>query len=172
MGMDVYGKNAKNETGEYFRNHVWWWHPLWDYCLNVHGDIAGAVEYGHSNDGDGLDADEAYALGVRLMKDIEDGYTAEYETQYRERLASLPRKDCQWCEGTGIRTDLVGVENGMPTKELDEDDAILLGRSHGWCNGCRGEGKNDPWEANYPFSVENVREFAEFLLNCGGFQIC
>jgi hypothetical protein len=172
MGMDVYGKNAKNEKGEYFRNNVWWWHPLWDYCLNVHGDIAGTVEYGHSNDGDGLDADEAYALGMRLMKDIEDGFTAEYETQYRERLASLPRTDCQWCEGTGIRTDLIGVENGMPTKELDEDDAILLGRSHGWCNGCRGEGKNDAWEANYPFSVENVREFAEFLLNSGGFEIC
>jgi len=172
MTFDVYGNNAKNEKGEHFCNSVWWWTPLWDYCQNVHGDIAGVVVYGRSNDGDGLDAAEAYALGVRLATDIETGFTAEYETKYRQRLYSLPRTDCQRCEGSGIRTDLTGVEGGMPTKELDEVDAILLGRTHGWCNACRGEGKHDPWEANYPFSVENVQEFAEFLLNCGGFRIC
>jgi len=55
MGMDVMGMNATSEKGEYFRNNVWWWRPLWDYCLNEHGDIAGQVEHGHSNDGDGLD---------------------------------------------------------------------------------------------------------------------
>ena len=28
------------------------------------------------------------------------------------------------------------------------------------------------WEANYPFSVSHVEEFAEFAENSGGFQIC
>ena len=172
MGMDVIGKSAKSEKGEYFRNNVWWWHPLWDYCLNVHDDIAGQVDSGHSNDGDGLDEEDAHKLGLRLMSDLEDGTTAEYERKYRERLALLPMRDCNWCESTGIRTDSVGVENGMPTKELDEDVAIVVGRTHGWCNSCRGNGKIVPWEANYPFSTENVREFAEFLLDCGGFEIC
>lgn len=172
MGMDVMGNDPKSEKGSYFRNNVWWWHPLWDYCQSLHEDIAGKVEYGHSNDGDGLDGDDAYHLGERLLSDIENGVTAEYETRYREHLASLPLNDCQWCKGTGIRTDEVGMEHGMPDRELEEATAIIVGRTHGYCNGCNGIGKEASWATNYPFSVDNVREFAEFLLDCGGFSIC
>ena len=170
MAMDLYGKNAKNQAGEYFRNNVWWWHPLWEYCVSIHSYIAGKVDDGRSNDGDGLDQDEAKKLGLRLMSDLENGATAKYEWEYRERLSLLPMPDCNWCDSTGIRTDPVGVENGMPTKELDEDVAIMVGRTHGWCNSCRGYGKRSPWQVNYPFSTENVQEFADFLLNCGGFE--
>ena len=35
MGMDVFGKNPTDEKGAYFRNNVWFWHPLWDYCLHL-----------------------------------------------------------------------------------------------------------------------------------------
>ena len=35
MGMDVYGIAPTSERGEYFRNNVWWWRPLWDYCCEV-----------------------------------------------------------------------------------------------------------------------------------------
>jgi len=172
MGMDVIGKNPTAKRGEYFRNNVWWWHPLWDYCLNAHGDIAGKVDSGHTNDGDGLDADDALELSQRLFADIESGLAATYETEYRAHLASLPTSECKHCEGTGIRSDTVGVDNGMPEKELEEVEAILLGRTHGWCNACRGNGYVQHFATNYPFSVENVREFAEFLSNCGGFEIC
>ena len=34
MGMDVYGKKPKGEKGDYFRNNVWWWRPLWQYCAS------------------------------------------------------------------------------------------------------------------------------------------
>lgn len=172
MGMDVYGKNPTSDKGSYFRNNVWWWHPLWDYCLNLHGDICDKVEYGHSNDGDGLDADDARSLGLRLMMDIERGTTADYEANRNEYLASLPMTECQWCEGTGIRTDAVGQEMGMPTKELPEAEAIIYGRTHGTCNACQGAGRQQAWETQYPFSVENVQEFAIFLLDSGGFEIC
>jgi hypothetical protein len=49
MGMSVYG-----ETGAYFQNSVWSWHPLADYVEEVAPDIAGQCRYWHSNDGDGL----------------------------------------------------------------------------------------------------------------------
>ena len=172
MGMDVYGKNPTTDKGSYFRNNVWWWHPLWNYCENRHPDLCDKVECGHTNDGDGLDADDARELGERLLADIALGVTEDYEREYREYLASLDRKDCSYCDGTGIRTDEVGVANGMPTQELETEMAILVGRTHGSCNACRGEGKQEDWATNYPFSVENVREFAEFLLDCGGFEIC
>ena len=107
MGMDVYGKNQESEKGSYFRNNVWWWRPLWNYCEELHGDITRKVDSGYSNDGDGLDA-----------------------------------------------------------------DAIILGRTHGDCNACHGHGKVQHFATNYPFAVDNVREFAEFLIECDGFEIC
>ena len=30
----------------------------------------------------------------------------------------------------------------------------------------------DDWDKSYPFSEDNVRQFANFCLNSGGFQIC
>lgn len=171
MGMDVIGKSAKSEKGEYFRNNVWWWRPLWNYCEELHGDIARDVECGYSNDGDGLDAYNALVLGQRLLDDIANGVTAKYESEYRAHLASLPTSECKYCQGTGIRSDEVGIENGMPTKELDPEVAILVGRTHGFCNACRSEGRVEHFATNYPFSVDNVREFADFLVECGGFEI-
>lgn len=172
MGMDVYGVGATSTKGEYFRNNVWWWRPLWDYCLNEHGDIAGKVEHGHSNDGDGLDDEDSRALGTRLLADVKSGRCAEYKAQYDKELSELPMSDCDLCDATGIRSDEVGVELGMPTKELDEIRKSVLGRTHGWCNACDGVGKEPHFATHYPFDVENVREFAEFLMDCGGFQIC
>lgn len=51
MGMDVYGKNPANNTGEYFRANVWSWRPIHKLCETVLG-----VEL-HSwgfNDGEGF----------------------------------------------------------------------------------------------------------------------
>lgn len=172
MGMDVYGVKPKSETGEYFRNNVWWWRPLADYCLAHHDDIAEKCEYWHSNDGDGLNEDDSVELANRLMKDLADGKVAEHERRYNEWRASIPREACSLCNCTGIRTDDVGVEMGMPEKELDVEVQILVGRTHGWCNGCSGVGTKESMLTAYPFSEENVREFAQFLKDCGGFRIC
>lgn len=172
MGMDVIGVNPKSETGSYFRNNVWWWRPLADYCLTNHPHIAEACEYWHSNDGDGLDEEGSIALANALMDDIATGKVSDWERTYNEWRASLPREACRYCDCTGIRTDDVGVEMGMAEKELEPEVQILTGRTHGWCNGCRGIGTTESMLAEYPFSEENVREFAKFLTECGGFQIC
>jgi hypothetical protein len=172
MGMDVFGVNPKNEKGEYFRNNVWWWRPLAEFVCEKYPDIAEKCEYWQSNDGDGLDDSDATALAQRIRVDIALGVVKEYETQINEWRASLPREACKHCDATGIRADKVGKEMGMPEKELSAEVAILTGRTHGWCNGCDGVGTTESWMAGYPFSEENVIEFAEFLENCGGFQIC
>ena len=172
MGMDVYGSKPKSEKGEYFRNNVWWWRPLAIYCVESHPDLTAACENWHSNDGDGLDADGAVALGNALMEDIALGRTEDWMVRYYGELADLPRELCELCGATGIRRDKVGQEMGMPDKALSTEVASLVGREFGWCNACDGVGSREPWMANYPFSVENVREFAEFLLDSGGFSIC
>lgn len=174
MGMDVMGKNPSTKEGEYFRNNVWWWRPLWDYCAHVASDIIDdeTFEHGHYNNGAGLNAEGAMALGMRLLEEIQSGRTATFEAEYRKMIAELPMKDCEFCGATGIRTDKVGMEMGMHDKALDPEIATVVGRTHGYCNGCRGYGKVEDWAASYPFSTSNVEEFANFLMGSGGFEIC
>lgn len=174
MGMDVYGKSPTTKRGEYFRNNVWGWRPLWNYCILIANDLIdeNVANGGHFNSGVGLDADGAKILSEYLFQAIASGSTEAYKLDYDMRLSKLERVTCEWCAGSGIRTDEVGQDMGQPTRVLEPELQILLGREFGWCNGCGGEGTKDPWERNYPFEVENVREFAEFLADCGGFEIC
>lgn len=170
MGMDVVGRKPVKKTGEYFRNNVWWWHPLWEYCQEIAPEICEGV-LGHSNDGDGLPGDGARKLAEALRRELAGGRTREYAQRHEERRLGLPRTACTYCESTGVRRDAVGVETGMPERDLPDEQAERLGRTTGWCNGCDGEGARAAWEASYFFSEENVAEFAEFLEHSGGFRI-
>jgi len=173
MGMDVFGLNPKNEKGEYFRNNVWWWRPLWMFCCEVGEEVINQelVEAGHFNDGAGLDDDGSKTLARILMEKLESGVVAEAEEEFKRISESAPRVKCDWCNNTGIRTDEVGISMGMHDKALSAEQAARLGRDFGWCNGCDGEGTQRHPMSSYGFSVENVREFAEFLDSCGGFEI-
>jgi hypothetical protein len=170
MGMDVIGSNPASRTGEYFRANVWCWKPLWGYCDNNY-KVAKKVSHGYSNDGDGLNEDDSKELSELLFRDLANGTVAKYKIDYDLALAELPRQNCTYCEATGIRTDEVGVEHGMPTKQLEPEIAILTGRTIGWCNACGGEGTSPHWASNYPFHIELVQGFAKFLKDCGGFSI-
>jgi len=171
MGMDVIGTNPTTETGEYFRNNVWWWRPLWNYCCEIAPDICEKVS-GHTNDGDGLNAEQAIALANMLYTELWEGRTAVWKKTYDEWRSNLPRENCTICNATGIRSDSIGVEHGWPLKELQPEVQILTGRTHGSCNACFGIGTTENWAASYPFSVENVANFAQFCSESGGFSIC
>ena len=172
MGMDVYGVRPISEKGEYFRRNVWGWHPLWEYVENCHPEIAALVQHAHTNDGDGLNALKSQELATHLFDDYKTGKVAEYVAERNRQISEMEMRDCKWCEATGIRSDEVGVEWGMPDKELSDEQKIMLGREKGYCNACDGVGKQQPWEANYYLEPDDVKEFAEFLLDCGGFEIC
>ena len=157
MGMDVMGRNAKSEMGEYFRRSVWGWRPLWIYVEDMHVDTASKVKNAQTNDGDGLNEDDAYALGLKLYNDIADGSAARYVSERDATIAALPDEPCKYCDATGIRTDTVGVSMGMDKKKT--------------CNACDSKGKVRPWEAHYSLDVDDIREFADFLVESGGFSI-
>lgn len=160
MGMDVYGNN-----GNYFRNNVWWWRALWNYCCDIGFEIIppDVKRSGHSNDGSGLNAKDSITLAKMLIKEIESGNTKKYEDEYMAKINALPDEDCRICGGTGLRAA-----------------APNTGPGEFGCNGCGGDfynnkpgkGKVRPWASHYPFNVENVKEFADFLMKCGGFRIC
>ena len=164
MGMDVYGKNPTAEVGQYFRNSVWGWHPLADYLTAAHPALTAGCTYWHSNDGDGLDDAGALALADALDLDLANGTVALYEAERSVYLAALPMEECWLCSGTGVRTDEIGVQNG-----LDKPRDPVTGR--GGCNACSGTGQTEPTERHYPFEVANVAEFARFARHSGGFEI-
>lgn len=172
MGMDVFGKAPTNEKGKYFRNNVWYWRPLADLCQALAPDICAPCEHWQSNDGDGLDASGAEALGTVLRKRLADGTIASLLAERDKLLAELPDEPCELCSGTGIRSDDIGRKDGQPDKIITAPpDHPRLGQK-GWCNACDGRGTRRPFATNYPCDVENVTEFADFLEACGGFEIC
>lgn len=172
MGMDVYGKKPKSEVGEYFRRNVWGWRPLWTYVEHNHPEIAELVEHGYSNSGDGLGARDSKKLAKLLMEDYSSGRASEYVIGRDKIISELPFEDCTICETTGIRTDQIGKEAGQHKKELEPDIAIIVGRTKGWCNGCNGIGKKENFATSYYLEEVDIKEFSEFLAECGGFEIC
>lgn len=154
--MDVYGKNPKNQTGEYFRANVWYWHPLWGYFEDLHPTIANKVQDAHSNSGDGLNARDALALSKLLKKDIEEGITEDYIKKYQEELEALPLQDCEFCD-----------ENG--NRHWNQEDGQVQVKV---CNACKGEKKVKHFATWYHMDIDLMKEFQQFLENCGGFSIC
>lgn len=151
MGMDVYGVAPKSEVGEYFRNNVWFWRPLWDF-VSESCDLDEDVELsGHFNDGMEIDEFTARRIAKTLFSLLNDGTVATYERAHDVLLKALPDEECKHCNGTGVR-----------------DDEYVQGK----CNGCNGTGKVRPFETWYSFSEENVQKFAEFADHSGGFEIC
>jgi hypothetical protein len=152
MGFDLYGIKPKNKKGEYFRNNVWWWRPLWEYISKTCDDILTSDDRvaGGFNDGCRISKDKAEKIAKRLSKLIKDGDTKEWEVTRAKTLDMLPDEKCDLCDGTGIR------------KDMEVNDG---------CNKCHGKGTVRPLITWYPFSVDNVKEFIEFAENSGGFKI-
>jgi hypothetical protein len=173
MGMDLLGLDAIDEKGQYFRNNVWWWRILYEYCVDFHLQYLGEdPEHGYYNSGYTINNDNATKLGLALLQDLKNGKVTKYKNEYYKYVSNLPREHCDICDGTGIRTDQVGLDMQMPEKKLDSFTAGFTNRTHGWCNGCEGIGTTTPFEANYCFDEENVENFAKFCLASGGFEIC
>ena len=78
----------KANPGYYFRNNVWWWRPLWDFCFQFTDGIISEElwEKGHHNSGHGLDAEGAKELGYELMRLIGDGTAMRHEEQYNRAM--------------------------------------------------------------------------------------
>lgn len=142
-------------VGVYFRNNVWYWRPLWEYvcyctpCGTVLTDED--KENGFQNAGHEISEEKSIIIGSLLMDLVNDGSVASYELTRQMELDAQPDETCPICEGSGQRND----------KWVQGD-----------CNACHGKGTRRPFNTNYPFSIENVREFAEFCLMSGGFSIC
>ena len=159
MGMDVYGKKPKSTRGEYFRNNVWWWHPLWDYCCFIDDQLSEKVPHGHYNSGDGLDAINSRQLGMLLQQSIESGVAKGYVEEFNRQKAQAPDQTC-WCILYG---SVAEEKDGNSTNHSDPNPE---------CNICHGSGIQESRTRSYYIDVENIRDFSVFCIDSGGFEIC
>ena len=160
MGMDVSGRKPTTKQGEYFRNNVWWWHPLASYICEVAPEIADHCDYWQTNDGDGLNAEDSAALADKLQQEINSSRTEQFALIHAAWQELTPNDPCDLCKGTGILRPPAAGECGAGD--------ILIGIK---CNACDGNGFVPAFSTYYPFSVDNVRNFVAFLRGCGGFSI-
>jgi DNA-directed RNA polymerase subunit M/transcription elongation factor TFIIS len=160
MGMDIIGTNPTDPKGEYFRNNVWYWRPLWNYVEEHFPDLADKVPGAHYNDGDGLDEEDSLLLAGLLQAHIDQGKVLQYEKDWKATIESAPLEQCNYCSQTGVRIWEAG------TGPNDTQESKMLE-----CNVCQGTGSHRSFLSAYGFSEKNVKEFAQFLEHCGGFAI-
>ena len=143
----------EDNPGRYFRNNVWWWRPLWNYVCFICDDILDEEDQnnGHGNGGHQINEKKAEVIASRLNLYIENGEAEYFAKERQVALDAEPDEDCEYCNATGKR-----------------DDEYVKGE----CNGCQGKGTRRPWDNNYPFDVDNLKEFAKFCEQSGGFEIC
>ena len=170
MGMDLSGKNAKNDAGVYFRRNVWGWHPLAKLVCKLAPDITRHCKRWHTNDGDGLNATNAKRLAAALDVALASGKVAMLVALRVARLKRSPDVTCTWCDGTGVRSDEIGRVHGLDQRTIDDVQHPRHGQT-GWCNACDGRGSDRPTESHYRVSEADIRAFADFVKNSGGFRI-
>ena len=137
--------------GNYFRNNVWWWRPLWHYVCQVCDDILTSEDMDGCTDNSGykICEEKALIIGVRLHAFILDGSTQKWKEGYDKELSELPKEPCFRCDGN----------NRGHNKKKE-------------CLQCDKTGERENFQANYPFDVENVKNFAKFCIESGGFEVC
>lgn len=158
----------QNVPGYYFRNNCWWWRPLWDYVY-YSTDLLTEKEYngGHNNDGQKISSKKSMAISIQLHKLIDSGHTKEYEDKYTKDYKAAQKHNKEIEKAQAILNEVVRLEVGdtsdwmapinFPEHHKKQWERLMSNRKI---------------QGMYPFSVENVREFANFCYQSGGFEIC
>ena len=159
-------KYENEVVGDYFRSNVWWWRPLASYVIKYTGCVnEDDAEMWGTNDGHEVDDETAKQIHNQLQVLIESGHTQKFQDDYEKERQKMEKhndkvekelkKFCESVEKKLGKTNLAPAD--FPKADHDEWERIYHKRK---------------WNASYPFSVENVKEFAEFCRYSGGFRIC
>jgi len=155
--------------GVYFRNNVWWWRRLADYILE-HTKCVDEKDFEKWQENGGHEVDEATAIQIanQLEYLLNTGHATKYKQEIDEEIKKAEEHNNK-------------VEKML--SELRLEVAKIVGKEKAEQMAPRDypEPLNKKWweitnqtdyRANYPFSINNVKEFIEFARNSGGFRIC
>ena len=155
--------------GVYFRNNVWWWRRLADYILD-HTKCVDEKDFDKWQENGGHEVDEETAIQIanQLEHLVSTGHAEKYKQEIDDEIKKAEEHNSK-------------VEQML--SELRLEVAKIVGKEQAEKLAPRDYPKplNEKWweitnqtdyKANYPFSIDNVKEFIEFARNSGGFRIC
>ena len=156
----------EDNPGEYFRNNVWWWRPLWNFVCYTCDDFLTQedMDKGGSNSGDEISKTKAIKIGKRLSEKIADGTADMVHRRYE--LASARAK---------VKNDSIQIKMDKVSKECKNKhgkDLVPANYPEPYKTQWNKLYDSKSWDDSYPFNKDNVENFAKFCLESGGFNIC
>jgi len=155
-----------DNVGVYFRNNVWWWRPLADLVIKL-CKLLDEKQKEHLHDNGGYEYNEATAnyIADTLEAFVKSPVAKRTEIAHKKQM----KKADAYNKKVQIKLDALRV------------DAIAKTGNKNIAPRDYPKDLNDKWEsiyrerdytANYPFALKNVKEFIQFLRQCGGFTVC
>lgn len=167
---DIENKYQEANVGVYFRANVWCWRPIWNYVYDT-TDVLTDEDHrlGHENSCHKITADKAERIGKKLMANLNDAVVKE--ATYKKDVEPR-RKFNELCDKAGsyLYKNIVDKSDGLITcpGDMKIHDPANYKR---WTALVQMGGGLQFNETSYPFSAEYIKEFANFCLNSGGFEI-
>ncbi|QGZ17652.1 hypothetical protein HTVC023P_gp23 [Pelagibacter phage HTVC023P] len=155
----------QNQKGTYFRNNVWWWRPLAEYVIRFTKVVSDKdAKMWHYNDQHLVNDKDAKMIAQQLDHLISSGHTKKYADDFEKIRAEIEKKNEEVEKelqefSESVRKKL--NDKNLAPKDFPKKDKQLWDRIFD---------KRDN-RGSYPFSLENVKEFAEFCRYSGGFTI-
>jgi hypothetical protein len=164
--FDALLKFENENKGYYFRNNVWHWRPLAQYVIEHTKVITDQkkIEGFSYNDGVEISEQEAVQIARQLKHLIKTGHTEKYAEEYMAVYTKAKKNNIKVQKELETFQDAMDKKHGkdIAPKDYPKDDYEK------W-NVIYSKFDNN---GSYPFSIGNVKEFAEFAEQSGGFQIC
>ena len=155
--------------GVYFRNNVWWWRRLADYILE-HTKCVDEKDFDRwqENGGHEVDAETAEQIANQLEHLIKSGHAEQYKQEIeKERQEAKEHNEKVEKMLSELRLEVakaIGKDNVDNLAPADYPKPL----NEKWWEITNQKDYRD----NYPFEIDNVKEFIEFARNSGGFRIC
>ena len=154
--------------GVYFRNNVWWWKRLADYILD-HTKCVDEADFDkwHENGGHKVDAETAEQIANQLEHLIATGHAEKYKQEIDAEIKKA--------EEHNNKVEQMLSELRLEVAKVTGKDAEKIAPAD-YPNPLKEKWHKiidqQDYRANYPFNIDNVKEFIEFARNSGGFKIC
>jgi len=202
MGFDLYGSNPKIKAGTkkpkeidyrnateeerdeyfkavddyentnkgvYFRNNVWWWRKLADYVIE-HTKCVDENDFDkwQENSGHEVDNETANQIANQLEHLIKTGHAEKYKEEIDNAIKKAEEHNNKVQKLLDeLRLEVAKIVGDEKAEKLAPAEYPEPLNKKWW----EITNKTD-YRANYPFSIDNVKEFIEFARNSGGFRIC
>ena len=155
--------------GVYFRNNVWWWRRLANYILD-HTKCVDEADFDKWQENSGHEVDEETAIQIanQLEHLISTGHAEKYKQEIDAEIKKAEEHNSKVEQMLSeLRLEVAKVVGKEKAEKLAPRDYPKPLNEKWW------EITNQTdYKANYPFSIDNVKEFIEFARNFGGFEIC